>query len=83
MEFKNFLNVYSKESDLVKKLTLIYDFIDNTIYKEDMVILLMEHFNDVKFHLSEIKTILIISKPLIDNELRKKLIETYNKKKNV
>jgi hypothetical protein len=43
----------------------------------------MEHFNDVKFHLSEIKTILIISKPLIDNELRKKLIETYNKKKNV
>lgn len=86
VNFKNFLESYNKESDLVKKLTLMYDLIDDTIYKDEMVLQLIEYFNDAKFHLSEIKTALVISKPFKSNEyineFREELVETYNKKKD-
>ena len=87
VNFKNFLESYNKESDLVKKLTLMYDLFDDTIYKEDVVLQLIEYFNDMKFHLSEIKTVLVISNPFKSNEyiddFRKELVDTYNEKKNL
>lgn len=84
VNFKNFLDSYNKESDLVNKLTLIHNFVDDTIYKEDVIIQLLEHFNDANFHLSEIKTVLLVSKPYKNNKeikvYRKELLETYNNK---
>ena len=41
----------------------------------------------MKFHLSEIKTVLVISKPFKSNEyiddFRKELVDTYNEKKSL
>jgi len=85
-----FLKEYKNEKELIKKLGLIYDLVDNAAEPKDrikIVEFLLSNFNDIDFHLSEIKTVLVISKPFKDNEklkeLRESLVETYNKKKEL
>ena len=82
-----FLKKYKEEKELIKKLGLIYDLVDNADTPKDIIKIiefLLSNFNDIDFHLSEIKTVLVISKPFKDNkdikELREQLVETYNKK---
>ena len=85
-----FKTEYNNEPDLLKKLGLIYDLVDNADTPQDrlkIIEFLLSNFNDIDFHLSEIKTVLVISKPFKDNEklkeLREALVETYNKKKEL
>jgi hypothetical protein len=59
---KEFLNNYYKTEDLIPKLESIYDFINNSEKKEKYVELLLKAFKSNTFNLSEIKTILVISK---------------------
>ncbi len=87
-ELLHFLKEYNNEKDLLKKLGLIYDLVDNADSPKDRIKIiefLLSNFNDIDFHLSEIKTVLVISKPFKDNkeikELREQLVETYNIKK--
>lgn len=87
---KYFLNEYNNEKDLIEKLSLIHDFIDE-VFKNNsdkFVILktLLIAFNNKIFHLSELKTLLVISKPFKENNIikkpRKELFETYSKMRN-
>lgn len=90
-KLKTFIDLYNSEKNLIEKLSLIYDFIDNSFIssnseaKEILKILLVT-FNDSNLHLSEVKTLLVISKPFKDEEcfkeIRNNLIETYNKMKD-
>ncbi len=81
-----FLREYNHEENLVGKLTLIHDFIDNSFRTPnlgfEMLKYLLIGFNDKNLHLSELKTLLIISKPLKEHETIKKereaLLQTYN-----
>jgi len=87
---KNFLKDYNKEENLIEKLTLTHDFIDNQFRdnpkKFELLSALLIAFNSDKFHLSEIKTLLVISKPFKEHDLvkqlRTNLLETYNAMKN-
>ena len=88
-EINKFLEKYNTETDIVQKLTLMYDFIDNSFEKsaEDTKVIinqLLVIFNDPTRHLSELKTALLISKPFkedpIIKENRMKLLKTYNEK---
>lgn len=89
-ELKNFISFYEKEEDLIEKLTTIHDFVDNVFLKKEnaheILKTLLIIFNDLNFKLSEIKTLLVISKPFKNHELikevRENLINTYNMKIN-
>lgn len=88
-QIKTYLNLYNRESELVRKLTITHDFI-NEMFKiklgQKIVYLLLLAFNDNNFHLSEIKTMLVISKPFQDTkeigDARNALNDTYLEKKN-
>lgn len=87
---ESFLKNYNKEENLVDKLSMTYQFADeifehsngnaHQILKE-----LLLTFNDKKFHLSELKTLLVISKPFKEHETIKEaraaLLATYQEKK--
>lgn len=60
--FKEFLKIYYSKENLVNKLETIYDFIDNSENKEKYIELLLKAFKSNVFNVSEIKTILVISK---------------------
>jgi len=60
--FKEFLKNYYCEENLIKRLETIYDFIDNSEEKEKYIELLLKAFKSPVFNVSEIKTILVISK---------------------
>lgn len=60
--FKEFLNNYYIPEDLIDRLEIIYDFIDNSDKKEKNIELLLKAFKSNVFNVSEIKTILVISK---------------------
>ncbi len=83
---KSFFNGYYKYDNLVGKLEFIHDFVydlmSNQMNGLSILKILLVSFCDEKFHLSELKTLLIISKPFKDDELiahaRKLLLETYS-----
>ena len=84
------LHQYANRVDLIEKLTITYDFIDDMFQsseEEGLMALkyLMEAFAYKDCHLSEIKTILVISKPFKDIEVirpaRERLYEIYEAKK--
>ncbi len=87
---KPYLNSYYALDGLIEKLTLTHDFIDqvftNNANKLKILRTLLIAFNSEKFHLSELKTLLVISKPLRNHfmieEERRELSVTYNKMKN-
>ena len=91
--FKEFIKAYYKQDDLIEKLTVLHDFVDSQFKKskEDgfkFLEKLLSAFNDKNYHLSEIKTLLVISKPFKEKEefkkLREDLLDTYqNRKVNV
>jgi hypothetical protein len=87
---RTYLNNYNEESNLISKLTLTHRFIDHLFSKNKdghhFLKLLLKSFNDEHFHLSELKTLLVISKPFknhdsLKNE-RQSLLSTYLKKKS-
>ncbi|MEP1306095.1 MAG: hypothetical protein ABJK11_05615 [Balneola sp.] len=89
-DIKTFIRAYNQENDLVNKLTSIHDFIDESFSKKkkygfEILSYILKGFNDKNYHLSELKTLLVISKPFINHDkielARKSLIETYNEKK--
>lgn len=87
-KFKTYLNLYNKEKELVRKLTLTHEFID-TMFNEQLGFKMLKYlliaFNDKNFHLSELKTILVISKSFKDSQeiakLRLALLKTYEEKR--
>lgn len=89
-KIKKYINSYYKENDLVKKLTITHDFIDAVFKKPEdgfkILYYLLIAFNNKNFHLSELKTLLVISKPFKDNEtlreVRSQLLATYEDKRN-
>jgi hypothetical protein len=88
-QFTAFINKYNEIDELVDKLDLIHDFVDesftNSKFGHKILENLMIAFNDANFHLSEIKTLLVISKPFINHSeikgVRLKMLDTYQKKK--
>ena len=87
----NFTSKYMLEIDIVKRCTMIHDFFDEVCENrkqqiEEILVFLLSAFNSDIYHLSEIKTVLVISKPFRElqsiKNLREKLLETYNKKKD-
>lgn len=89
VDLKKLFKEYFEETDLVKKLGLIHDFV-TPLFKNSKELTILKYllvaFDDMNFHLSEMKTILVISKPfensdMINNE-RKSLLATFEKKKN-
>jgi len=86
LPIKNFLHRYNNESGLVERLTIMHDFVDSVLeekqYHLEILKALLIAFNDTNFHLSEFKTLLVISKPFKDNQYLKKerasLFETYS-----
>ncbi|MDR6761854.1 hypothetical protein J2Y38_002063 [Flavobacterium sp. 2755] len=71
--FKEFLVNYYQPEDLIDRLEIIYDFIDNSDKRERNIELLLKAFNSNVFNVSEIKTILVISKSFqVKNECIKK-----------
>lgn len=87
---ESYIDKYNNELDLIKKLSITYDFIDkmfdeNTEKGLSILKILLSSFNDINLHLSEIKTLLVISKPYKDNPklkvIRENLLETYTKLK--
>ena len=90
MTIKEYFEKYNNEPDLVEKLLITYKFVDSFYdYDKKMIILkaLLVHYNDIDNHQSELKTMLVITKPFKGNELikkeRLKLLETYNNKKSI
>jgi hypothetical protein len=87
-KMKTYLNSYNKEIELVRKLTLTHDFIDDMFNDKigyEILHYLLIAFNDKNFHLSELKTLLVISKPFKDlekiSEARVALQKTYEEKR--
>lgn len=87
-DLKKYVISYNKEDDLIKKLTTTYDFIDKMFAEKKghrALYSLLLAFNDKHFHLSELKTILLISKSFTEfsdiREVRDILKITYNDKK--
>ena len=88
-KIKTYLNSYNKENELIKKLTLTHDFIHDMFDEKlghKILNYLLLAFNDKNFHLSELKTLLVISKPFKDmkeiDKARSALQKTYEEKKN-
>jgi len=82
---KSFLREYYRKSNLLDKLRAIHDFTHSCINRNDfgfeILGYLLVAFNDNNFHLSEIKTLLVISKQFKENALiagpREQLLTTY------
>lgn len=82
---KHFFQDYYNEANFVNRLEKIHDFINSQIEKSalgySILKTLLICFNDKNLHLSEIKTLLIISKFYLNNEeiieARNALYETY------
>ena len=85
-----FLINYNRQDDLVDRLTVLHDFMDEQLTKskdpQKVLKLLLQGFNDRNLHLSEIKTLLVISKPFAQNQsirdARAEMLETYTLIKN-
>ena len=87
-EVECFINSYNKESDFLEQLQMFYDIRNEWIKKESVDYMLprfkilIEHFINKESHASELKTLLILSRPFKDNvimkETRIKLLEKYD-----
>jgi len=77
--FKQFLHDYYKFDNLISRLELIHDFVyeqmNNSKNGLNILNTLISSFCDKDLHISELKTLLIISKPFKEEAL---LLETYN-----
>jgi len=89
-KLESYLKKYNKEENLVDKLSMTYQFADEIFEHSngnthDILKELLLTFNDKKFHLSELKTLLVISKPFKAHETIKEaraaLLSTYQEKK--
>ena len=86
-DLEQFIEDYNNEEDFIEQLGMIYDFVDrqptNPI-RYDTIKQLIIHFNDIGNHLSELKTMLVISKgvKVVESE-RADLLDTYCKKKEL
>ena len=88
--FRDFVSAYNGEEELIERLGNMHDFIDETFASTGIghriLKKLLLGFNNKRFHLSEIKTLLVISKPFKEHELirqpRHSLLETYNAKRS-
>jgi len=87
---ESYLKKYNQEEDLVDKLSMTYQFVDEIFEHfngnaHEVLKKLLITFNDKNFHLSELKTLLVISKPFKEHETikdaRSALLATYQKKK--
>lgn len=86
---RGFLFDYNREPDLINKLSLIHEFVDRIFSASnpdfDLLKILLIGFNDRNLHLSELKTLLVISKPVADalaiKDVRTSLLETYHSKR--
>lgn len=90
-KYRNFLSNYYEEDNLVERLLLVHNLIDDSFEENpqnalDDLKYIVQAFNDKELHLSEIKTALILSKPYREvkhiRDYRQKLLETYKRKKN-
>ena len=88
--FASYSHSYTNQEGLVEKLTITHDFIDDMFQssEEDGLMALkylLQAFSYKDYHLSEIKTLLVISKPFKDLEaikpVRERLFEIYEAKK--
>jgi hypothetical protein len=87
--FHEYVAMYNGCDDLIERLSKTHDFVDRQLenFNRGLAILrtLLLGFNDKRFHLSEIKTFLVISKPFQEHDLirepRAALLETYNAKR--
>lgn len=86
---REFMERYDAYGDILEALSYIHTFMDeqlkNLQHGLSILHLLLLAFNDQRFHLSEIKTILVISKPFAAKPLieqaRADLLETYSAKR--
>lgn len=82
---KRFIDQYNAEEEIVEKLTSLHQFIDMSFEEPEtgfeVLKSLMIGFNDRNLHLSELKTLLVISKPFKDvnaiKDVRQTLFDTY------
>lgn len=87
---KEFFQTYYKKEEIVDRLEYLHEFfyenIKNNINAIDILSILLKVFNSDYLHLSELKTLLVISKPFKNNSIiekeRKHLVETYENIRN-
>jgi hypothetical protein len=87
---REFVDRYNGHVDILEGLTYIHTFMEAQMEHSQqgfaILKLLLLAFNDQRFHLSEIKTLLVISKPFMQNALlqdaRAALLTTYNAKRS-
>lgn len=88
--FKEFFQAYYIKEDIVDRLEYLHEFIyeniKNNINGIDILSILLNVFNTDNLHLSELKTLLVISKPFKNNSIiereRMLLVETYENIRN-
>ena len=85
-DFRIFFREYYSINDFIDRLGKIYDFVNKFEKKDRIILTLIQAFKSEVFEVSEIKTILLISKPFKDNDLirdsRIQLLELYETIKN-
>jgi hypothetical protein len=89
MVFENFLEVYNKKDDILRKLRHFYHTHDEMLVREHKINFILncfDHFKKEDFQLSELKTILLISKWCKeDQKVKEKRIDFlnyYNSRRN-
>lgn len=83
-----FLRDYNRKNDLISKLDLIHDYTFKIAPNKNSLLnflkILCIGFSSPNFHQSEIKTVLILTKPFKENQFlsreRSKLLDFYNNK---
>lgn len=82
---KTFFKSYYKESNLINRLSTFYDFMEKVLKRNDkfeILKLLLTAFNYKGVDINEVKTLLVITKGLKNNEnikeLREELVSNYN-----
>jgi hypothetical protein len=81
-----FVDGYNSHEDILDRLDHTHDFVDSVFENTDsghrILRTLLIGFKDERFQLSEIKTLLVISKPFLEHEIirepRQDLLDLYN-----
>lgn len=79
--FKIFAKEYNELSNLMLRLEYLYDFVYDSNIPEDDITILLKIFRNKNFDINEIKTMLVISKNIKNEELqleREKLLSLFN-----
>jgi hypothetical protein len=80
----DFKEQYENIIDEIEQLEFIYQFYENQENKKDCLLFLMDYFNSEKSTISEMKTILVITKNFEDKTVkgyRDDFLFEYNRKK--